>query len=94
MAHDDSVSDDGHGSMEEYLDSQRNRALPEPTDEQRMEAWDEASPEDHLPTIPGTAVMDTVAGETYLWDSECNRGLQYDGELMEREDGDFTEAKA
>lgn len=94
MSREDDPDGFDYDSMDEFLDKQRNRALPEPTDEERLEAWDEADPEDHLPTIPGTAVLDTVQGDTYLWDSECNEGLKFDGELMPREDGEFPNAKA
>mgnify|MGYP000485781159 FL=1 len=61
-------------------------ALPPADDEQLMQEWDEANPEDHLPTIPGTAVLDSVQGNTFLWDSQCNKGLKFDGDLMSRED--------
>ena len=61
-------------------------ALPPADDEQLMQEWDEANPEDHLPTIPGTAVLDSVQGNTFLWDSQCNKGLKFDGDLMARED--------
>jgi len=84
-----------YDSMDEFLDEHDSTpALPEPTDDQRMEAWDEADPDEHLPTIPGTAVLDVVEGDVWLWDSQCNQGLKYDGELMAREDADFPNAKA
>lgn len=81
-------------SIREFIEQERPPALPEPTDEELMEAWDDADPEEHLPTIPGTAVLDTVDGDVYLWDSGCNRGLKFDGELMPREDGKFAKANA
>lgn len=95
MSREDDPDEIEYDSMEEFLNEHDDTpALPEPTDEERMEAWDDADPEDHLPTIPGTTVLDTVEGSTYLWDSECNEGLRFDGELMAREDGEFAKANA
>jgi len=61
-------------------------ALPPADDAALMEKWDDADPEEYLPTIPGTVILDTVQGTSFLWSSTCNKGLKYDGELMARED--------
>lgn len=93
MSREDSPDDFEYDSMEEFLD-QQDPALPEPSDEKLREAWDDADPEEHLPTIPETATIDVVDGRTCLWDKTCNRGLKFDGELMEMEDAERRKAKA
>jgi hypothetical protein len=69
-------------------------ALPPADDEDLMQQWDNADPEEHLPTIPGTAILDTVQGNTFLWDKTCNKGLKYDGELMSREDYEMSHQRS
>lgn len=76
--------DIGYDSMEEFLDE--NGDTPALAGKTLAEEWDNADPEDHLPTIPGTAMLDTVRGDAFLWDDTCNKGLKFDGDLMARED--------
>ena len=92
MSQDEEPDDIEYDSLDEVNTDMP--ALAEPSDEQLMEAWDDANSEDYLPTIPGTAVLDTVQGSVYLWDSQCNKGLEFDGDLMPREDFEAAKAKA
>lgn len=88
MSHKEEDPDDIEAETMEDFSEQRGHtpALPSAKTETLMEKWDEAKEREHLPTIPGTATLDTVKGDAYLWDSECNKGLKFEGELMSRVD--------
>jgi len=87
MSHEEDVDEIDYESMEEFQEQgEHSGASPTATDEQLRQEWNNATESEHLPTIPGTAILDSVQGDTYLWDKTCNKGLRYDGELMARVD--------